>query len=287
MKIRHIKRVLIVQLIFAVSVMTFGALGASALDVPAGVTEVSIPVSLSTSSAIAGGEIEFSSTTEVKYARFVPASGIENNIEKTVSGKTHIGFFSSDNKFKPSDGKIAVGNIVFGYAGNDPGKITFSEIDIYTKNASGLDTKTLKPNSVVNVNRQSTVGSAVPGTEQQPGGVAGDGSGTIAEVILPADDASLEALQLANANAEAEAAALAEAEAAAEVDAAIGTGSGGGSSNNSISDGQTPLADGGAVNTQSPWFWAFIATAAVLVALILVFFYKQRKTGEKNSVTAK
>jgi hypothetical protein len=155
-KYGHTKRRFISSLIMAAMLLT-GTSAAYAAEVPAGVTEVKIPLALESASAIAGAEIAFSQSNGLEYVRFEPAGGAENPMKTTAGGTTWIGFFSATNKYRPSDGTLSFGNLVFRYAGEDPEKVTIAETRLHSLTGEGSDVKSVrgKPNTVIPVTRNA------------------------------------------------------------------------------------------------------------------------------------
>ncbi|MDR3304979.1 MAG: hypothetical protein LBS85_02960 [Clostridiales Family XIII bacterium] len=324
MKMKQIAKKLMALTLGAVFFLSFGALGVSALEVPGGVTEVSIPISIAASGAIAGGEIEFSQTSGLKYVRFVPAAGVENKIETNVAGKSYVGFFAESNNYSPKDGKVAVGNLVFGYSGSAPESITFSEVRVHTKTAEGVDSKTTKSNQVVTLTRAA----ADTGTSTDPGksgesGDPGDGSGggksgvdsnsnnnnnsgdpnenggavETPGITLPADgnggntENNIVVTAAATGGNAAEEAATAEAgeaaAGAANSGASSGANGGTGSDGGQVADNPVPLAsaDAGGTTGFPAWLWAIVIAIAAAIVIFFLYFFYYKKRQKKEAVS--
>jgi hypothetical protein len=182
----HEKRRFITALIMAAMLLT-GASAASAAEVPEGVTEVKIPLALKSESVIAGAEIAFRQSGGLEYIRFEPASGAENPIKATAGGNTWVGFFSATNKYRPSDGALNFGNLVFRYNGSNPESVTVAETRMHSLTGTDSDVKSVrgKPNTVIPVTRQApgaverdTSPVVVP---TKPSGKDGGGAGDAAD----------------------------------------------------------------------------------------------------------
>jgi hypothetical protein len=286
----HIKRIVVAQVLCLTLALTFGTIGASAIDVPVNVTEISIPIALSANSAIAGGEIGFSQTSGLKYVRFVPASGIDNTVGTTVSGTSYIGFFSADNKYRPANGRITLGNLVFGYSGVAPEAITFSEIKIHTQSVSGVDSKTLKPNTVVNITRQTASGN-VPndnsGSEPSESNPTGNPPANVGTITLPTDEATAANGQTVTVQAgEQEDVAAESATEDSETQLSQTANSGGDTDSDSgtLAENPTPLAPNGGAGNPYLWLWAI--PAAAIAALIILLLYRKRRKKQGEALTS-
>jgi hypothetical protein len=162
--------------------LLFGTVGMSAygLEVPKDAQEVRIPVTLPVDAAIAGGEVEFSQSTGLTYLRFEPADGVHNPVKATVEDKTYVGFFSSDNVYQPNAGNLLMGDLVFGYAGDDSEQVTLSKIKLHTKIDTGsgtaVDTQVINPGTVIPVSRLSD-GNDDPGGGNDNSGNNGNDNG--------------------------------------------------------------------------------------------------------------
>jgi hypothetical protein len=135
-----------------------GTSAAYAAEVPAGVTEVKIPLALESASAIAGAEISFTQSGGLEYVRFEPAGGTENPMKTTVGANTWIGFFSATNKYLPSDGTLSFGNLVFRYDGGEPENVTIAETRLHSLTGVDSDVKSVrgKPNTIIPVTRRTS-----------------------------------------------------------------------------------------------------------------------------------
>jgi hypothetical protein len=156
-KYAHAKRHFITSLIMTAMLLT-GTSAAYAAEVPAGVTEVKIPLALESASVIAGAEIAFNQSSGLEYVRFEPTSGAENPLKTTANGATWIGFFSATNRYRPSGGSLTFGNLVFRYDGDESEQVTISETRLHSLTGEGSDVKSVrsKPNTVIPVTRKAT-----------------------------------------------------------------------------------------------------------------------------------
>jgi hypothetical protein len=162
-KYARAKRSLITALTVSVMLLT-GTFAAYAAEVPTGVTEVKIPLALESESAIAGAEIAFRQSDGLEYVRFEPASGAENPIKATADGNTWIGFFSATNRYRPSEGVLTFGNLVFSYEGDGTEEVTIAETRLHSLTGVGSEVKSAraKPGTIILVTRQAS------GTTEQP-----------------------------------------------------------------------------------------------------------------------
>jgi hypothetical protein len=285
---KHKQRIIRIALTLILALI-FGASGASALEAPVGVTEVSIPVSLSVGGAIAGGEIAFNESSGLEYLRFVPASGIENKVETTLSGAHYVGFFADDNDYAPKDGKVALGNLVFKYSGTDPEKITFSEIRLHTKNGADVDTEVLKTSTIVNISRQSGGGGGNENNDDNGSGNQ-NGNGSEGTGTENAGSGTSRGSSASSGNGEESSGSTVNSEAvtlpgenADGVDAGSNDAADGidrsGKAEDGIKDRPVPLSNAGA--DLSPWLWLLLIPAAALAIGLLLLLYKRRKKKEK------
>jgi hypothetical protein len=156
--------------------MAFGAKAAVALEVPADAQEVRVPVTLTTNTAIAGGEVELTMTEGLTFVDFLPASGINNKMQTQVSGKQYVGFFAADNQYAPVNGTILIGHVVFAYTGTEPQEVYFSEVRLHTKvTAEKVDSSIYNPNTTVRITRPATEDNPSSGTGENNGNT---GTGT-------------------------------------------------------------------------------------------------------------
>jgi hypothetical protein len=180
----HTGRGFFTVLIMAVMLVT-GTSAAYAAEVPAGVTEVKIPLALESASAIAGVEIAFKQSSGLEYVRFEPASGAENLVNSTAGGTTWVGFFSATNKYQPAGGTLSFGNLVFRYGGGAPENVTIAETRLHSLTGAGSDVKSVrsKPNTVIPVTRKASGstggndGTTVVPTQPSGGGDSGGSGG--------------------------------------------------------------------------------------------------------------
>jgi hypothetical protein len=157
------ERGLITALIVSVMLLT-GTSAAYAAEVPTGVTEVKIPLALESESAIAGAEIAFKQSEGLEYVRFEPAVGTENPMKTMAGGNTWIGFFSATNRYRPSEGTLAFGNLVFNYEGSGAEEVTIAETRLHRLTGADSEVKSVRatPGTVIPVTRQAS------GTAEQP-----------------------------------------------------------------------------------------------------------------------
>jgi hypothetical protein len=268
-------------LLIALFAVSFALLpgAVSAVEVPAETTQVSIPVTISASAPIAGGEIEFSSSGGLTYTGFAPATGLENKIETAKGGKNYIGFFSAENKYVPVEGHITLGRLIFTYGGDNPESISFSEIRLHTRNGSevreqSVDSKIIKPNTLVNITRAA---SNAGGENGSGNGGAGGGPSTgvgrgNASVNLPESDS--EEANVIDLDLEAVEAGESDLEAVSSNDAIIGSGDG------------TPLAQQGEKSSGIAgafgwWIYALAGAVALTGFSIFIVHYRRRKKEQK------
>jgi hypothetical protein len=135
-----------------------GTSAAYAAEVPAGGTEVKIPLALESDFAIAGVEIAFNQSSGLEYVRFEPASGAENPIKTTTGGNTWVGFFSATNKYLPLDGVLNFGNLVFRYSGDNSENVTIEETRLHSLTGADSEVTSVrgKPNTVIPVTRKAS-----------------------------------------------------------------------------------------------------------------------------------
>jgi hypothetical protein len=181
MRVKALRAGVALAVCLVVGLFVGAATPASALEVPEGVQEVHVPITLPVSEAIAGGEIEFNQSEGLVYLRFEPASGVKNPVKATVDDKTYVGFFSSGNEFKPVDGALSMGDLVFRYTGNASEQITLSMIKLHTKvdTGTGVDTQVVNPNTIIPISRASSnSGGGDNGGDNGGGGNNNGGGGT-------------------------------------------------------------------------------------------------------------
>ena len=174
---RYLRRILTgtVALVFIFAAATVSA---SAIEVPRGVTEVKVPVSLEAASAIAGAEISFTKTSGLKYLRYEPASGLEHPVRADADGKTWVGFFSSANKYSPAAGKIAMGNLVFSYEGDATEHVKVADVKLHSLTApENVESKKSMPGTDIPVTRQSAASGGKTETPDDGGIVVNPGAG--------------------------------------------------------------------------------------------------------------
>jgi hypothetical protein len=177
MRARHLIRGMVLALCLSIGLL-LGTAGMSAygLEVPEGVQEARIPVTLPVEAPIAGGEVEFSQTTGLQYLGFEPANGIKNPVKASVEGKNYVGFFSADNEYQPATNGLLMGNLVFRYTGDAAEQVTLSKIKLHTKvdtdAGTRVSTQVVNPGTVIPVNRPSD------GTGGEGSGGEGEGGGT-------------------------------------------------------------------------------------------------------------
>jgi hypothetical protein len=246
---------------------------------------------LSASADIAGGEIEFSQTSGLKYLKYVPASGIDNKLETSVQGKYYVGFFAIDNKYKPVCGSVSVGNLVFGYSGSAPEKITVREIKLHTKTDAGVDSKVVKSNTVINITRKPASdntgnngsGNGNTGTNGSGNNTGAGTSDNIPVVTLSSDEeSSSETVDIQVSNVPA-------ADSATSENATTGLSSksakADSADNAKIGSNNTPLSsgEGSALSDVPTWLWIVIAVVVVaLVGTLLFLLFKRRKKNKEK-----
>jgi hypothetical protein len=283
---KRIKTLFIAFVAVALTLLSAGAV--SAVEVPTGTVQVSIPVTISTSAPIAGGEIEFSASAGLKYIKFVPAAGIQNSIDTKQAGKYYVGFFSSENKYVPKDGRIALGNILFTYEGSASESVAFSEIRLHTKNASAateaesVDSRVIKPNTIVNVTRAtasgntsstgngSSSGSTNSSSTSNTAGVSNSASGGVTVTLPESDSADTNVIDLDAEDIVADEDELASA----------------GADVSNIEDSETPLSQAKSSEEKGSdtpaWLLPAIIGTVALLSILIFFLHRRRRTEEEQ-----
>jgi hypothetical protein len=244
------------------------------VEVPDGVAEVSIPIVLVTGSeAIAGAELEFSFSNGLEYVRYQPADGIENPVSNAQGGTQHLGFFSLDNRYVPTDERLSFGSLIFNYTGVEPQSISVTEIALHTRTGAGTNTEVVSQKTTNAVTIPVTRASVAGGSDSGADGATGDPSPS----TLPAGGTQTPAVGSGAAAGETD---------AVELDADDGAGvsgsalaSRGQAVNTAIPDADAPLSGGGLPggSEQLPLVVGTVLIAAVIAAGVLYYVFSRKK----------
>jgi hypothetical protein len=173
-------RVALVLCVLSVLLFAAPMTSALALEVPKDEREARVSITLPVDAAIAGGEVEFSQTGGLRFLRFEPANAVRNPVNARVDDKTYVGFFAEGNEYRPVDGALLMGDLVFEYVGDEPERVTLSMIKLHTKvdTGTGVDTQVIRPNTVIPVSRVADDdGSGGDDGGDNPGGGDDGGNG--------------------------------------------------------------------------------------------------------------
>ncbi|MCL2643020.1 MAG: hypothetical protein FWD52_05880 [Candidatus Bathyarchaeota archaeon] len=95
--------------------------------------QVQIPLVIDLSYPIAGAQFAFEYSTGLEFVSYEKSNTVSSALTTPVvvkNGRTHLGFYTADNKYVPKDGKLDMGYLVFNCLNNDPQKITLTEIKL-------------------------------------------------------------------------------------------------------------------------------------------------------------
>jgi hypothetical protein len=114
---------------------------AFALEVPKDGTEARVPVAAELRGPAAGVEIGFTHTGEgFSFARFEPSADLSGALRVNAErdGVIWVGVFSDENTYgEASGGRLALGDLVFTYAGDAENTVTLTACTVYTVDAAG------------------------------------------------------------------------------------------------------------------------------------------------------
>ncbi|MDR1157522.1 MAG: S-layer homology domain-containing protein [Oscillospiraceae bacterium] len=173
-------------LLCAVLFAAFSAVQVLAVEVPADVTEVRIPVTVSTATALAGAEVAVVCTEGLTFKDVeVSATYREARSVNTVKdGVIYAGIFLGSNAFTPVAGEVLFGSLVFQYSDTAPQSVTIRKTTRYQFDAAGQNLTGTDDDTpvVVPVTRPATPDSL----SNFPGGSSSSGPVSVDVEELPA-----------------------------------------------------------------------------------------------------
>jgi hypothetical protein len=117
--------------------------------------QVSIPVTISLSSAIAGAQFEFKPTAGLEFASFERSAAVmpSTPVQAEKNGNTNVGFFTGSNSFAPTGGALNAGNLVFSWSGASGQSVTMSKVLLsrVKSGGSGTDDETITNSYTVQI----------------------------------------------------------------------------------------------------------------------------------------
>ena len=144
------------------------ALAVVNIDVEDGTQQVQIPLIVDFSDSIAGAQFSFSFTDGLDFVVYEPSEVVDTGIQTPVvekGGFTYIGFYSASNSFKPVDGILDMGFLLFDYQGTGIESILVTEIKLVTINDNNMTSSYMIEPIVIEISRE---GRTNPETSASP-----------------------------------------------------------------------------------------------------------------------
>jgi hypothetical protein len=95
--------------------------------------QVKVPLVIDLSSGIAGVQFAFEYSTGLEFVSYEKSDAVSSALTTPVvvkNGYTNLGFYNSDNRYVPENGKLDMGYLVFNCLNDNSQQVTLSEIKL-------------------------------------------------------------------------------------------------------------------------------------------------------------